>query len=425
MTIADLHARFLESIGVSTDTRKIQPGTIFFALKGANFNGNLFAHKALELGAKWVVADEMHDEPNGKIILVDDALKTMQELAAYHRQYLGIPIIAIAGSNGKTTTKELVVAVLQQKFKTGFTRGNFNNHIGVPLTVLSFTKELEIGVVEIGANHAGETAELCRIVKPDFGILTNNSKDHLEGFGSIEGVRKANAELYEYLREAGAKTFLNIDLPDLVEDAAGIASITYGSSPNAFCKGKIASTENSLAVEFEPNPFKVQTALFGTYNLPNVLAAVCVGRYFGVEDYKIKEALEAYRPGLNRSQIEKIGDITVIFDCYNANPGSMMAGILSFLEFGSGPKLMILGDMLELGEYAANEHKEIIAFLYRNSAIEVILVGPEFAKADTESRYQHYKNITDLKAEFNPSNYKNYTLFLKGSRGFKLEELFI
>lgn len=425
MTIGELHSLYLNSFGVSTDTRKIEPGTLFFALKGVNFNGNLFAHKALELGANWVVADEIHGEPNEKIILVDDVLKIMQELAAYHRQYLGIPIIAIAGSNGKTTTKELVVAVLQQKLKTGFTRGNFNNHIGVPLTLLSFTKKLEIGVVEIGANHAGETADLCRIVKPDFGLLTNNSKDHLEGFGSIDGVRKANAELYEYLKTAGAITFLNIDLPDLVEDAAGITSITYGSSAGAICRGKIVSSGNTLTVEIEPDQLRVQTALFGTFNFPNVLAAVCVGRYFGVDDHKIKEALEAYRPGLNRSQIEKIGDLTVIFDCYNANPGSMMAGIRSFLEFGSGLKLMILGDMLELGEYAANEHKEIVEFLYRNSNVEIVLVGPEFAKADAENRYPHYADIAEFKAAFNPTNYSHYTLFLKGSRGFKLEELFI
>lgn len=424
MNISELHTLFLGGTGVSTDTRKIAPGSMFFALKGANFNGNLFAHKALELGANWVVADEIHGGRHDKIILVEDVLKTMQELAAYHRKYLGIPIIAIAGSNGKTTTKELVVAVLQQKHKTGFTQGNFNNHIGVPLTLLSFSKDLEFGVVEIGANHAGETADLCRIVKPDYGLLTNNSKDHLEGFGSIEGVRRANAELYQYLRTSGAKAFLNIDLPDLVEDATGISSITYGSSSGASCRGNIISGGNTLAVEIAPNQLRIHTALFGAYNLPNVLAAVCVGRYFGVNDDKIKEALEAYRPGLNRSQIEKIGELTIIFDCYNANPGSMMAGIRSFLEFGSGPKLMILGDMLELGEYAANEHKEIVDFLYQNPNIAVILIGPEFAKADTENRYPHFKQITDLKAQFDPSDYRNYTLFLKGSRGFKLEELF-
>ncbi len=424
MNISELHTLFLGGTGVSTDTRKIASGSMFFALKGANFNGNLFAHKALELGANWVVADEIHGGRHEKVILVEDVLKTMQELAAYHRLYLGIPIIAIAGSNGKTTTKELVVAVLQQKHKTGFTQGNFNNHIGVPLTLLSFSKDLEFGVVEIGANHAGETADLCRIVKPDYGLLTNNSKDHLEGFGSIEGVRQANAELYQYLRTSGAKAFLNIDLPDLVEDATGISSITYGSSSGASCRGNIISEGNALAVEIAPNQLRIHTALFGAYNLPNVLAAVCVGRYFEVNDDKIKEALEAYRPGLNRSQIEKIGDLTVIFDCYNANPGSMMAGIRSFLEFGSSPKLMILGDMLELGEYAANEHKEIVEFLYRNSNVEIVLIGPEFAKADTENRYPHYANITDFKAAFNATKYSHYTLFLKGSRGFKLEELF-
>lgn len=418
-----LHSLLLEGAQVSTDTRNLPAGCIFFALKGERYDANSFAEEALKLGAQAVVTnrEELHDIPG--FFVVNDTLEALQKLASFHRASLRIPVFAIGGSNGKTTTKELVGAVLQKKYNTAVTKGNLNNHIGVPLTLLAIRAEHEFAVVEIGANHLHETAFLCQIAQPDYGLVTNNGKDHLEGFGSLEGVKKANAELYDWLRENGGEAFVNADDTDLIEASAGIKRISYGSAAHANVKGEpvIGSVFSELKLA---SGEMIRSSLFGQYNFPNLMAAIAIGQCFGVEKEAISEAIQNYKPGLNRSQVSSVGTNTVIFDCYNANPSSMKAAIESFLAMQTEKPVLLLADMLEMGEHAEKEHSEMLDYIKTTGIKDVILTGPEFQKADKEKQFISFAHTAETKNWIQSHPFEKATILLKGSRGFKLEQLF-
>ncbi|HUM48292.1 MAG TPA: UDP-N-acetylmuramoyl-tripeptide--D-alanyl-D-alanine ligase, partial [Chitinophagales bacterium] len=325
-----LYSELLHSTGISTDTRKIDQGKIFFALKGENFNGNLFAEEALKSDAALVIADEIHFPQHDQIVLVENVLTTLQQLANYHRRKLKLKVLAIGGSNGKTTTKELISRVLETSYRTFSTKGNFNNHIGVPLTLLSIPSETEIAVIEMGANHLGETALLCEIAEPGYGIITNNGRDHLEGYESIEGVRKGNGELYDFLRKNNGTAFVCADQPDLMEMSEGMKRITYGKSEDADYTGNIIQQFPFLKIHLPQANCTLQTNLIGQYNFDNIMAAVAIGEFFKVSPENIQQAIAAYVPSNNRSQLLQHGSNTFILDAYNANPSSMQAALESF-----------------------------------------------------------------------------------------------
>jgi len=421
MQIDSLCDLYLKSSGISTDTRTIKAGNLFFALKGNNFNGNLFAEKALQAGASFVIADEKHFPDSEKIILVDDVLKTLQHLANFHRRKLKAKIIAVCGSNGKTTTKELIARVLETSFKTFSTKGNLNNHIGVPLSLLSIKPETEFAVIEMGANHLGETKLLCEIAEPDFGLITNNGKDHLEGYGSIDGVRKGNGELYDFLREKNGIVFVCTDEDDLMKMSDGMERITYGENSFADVSGRILLTFPFL--QLQTSDFKLQTQLIGKYNFENVMAAVCIGKYFGVSDEKIKQAIESYSPSNNRSQIVKRGTNTFILDAYNANPSSVEAALENFISLPEENKIVILGDMAELGDSSEAEHRHVVFKLQTSNFKLVSLVGKEFNQADADRKFLHFENVTGLKKWFDKQRFENCFFLLKASRVMGLEKL--
>ena len=413
-----------EGKGVSIDSRNIPRGGVFFALKGERTDGNKYAASALENGAALAVIDNQEYAGIPGCILVPDVLKTLQKVAEMYRNTFSIPFLTIAGSNGKTTTKELIAGVLAKKYITAYTKGNYNNHIGVPLTLLSIPANAEIAVIEIGASHENETMALCRIVHPDFGLITNNSKDHLEGFGSVEGVRRANNELYEYLKMKRGTAFVNTDLHDLREMSAGMNRIEYGTSKNVQTCGRVVPSDGYL--HFIINPYiKVhKTKLFGSYNFPNILAALAVGRQFKVPDDDIFDAITEYEPGMNRSQIKDIQTNQVIFDCYNANPGSMAASIDSFVEMEGKHKMLILSDMLELGEHSVTEHELMLKHILSTGIKDVILVGPVFSSVSKPPHILCFSDVKALKKWFISKRFYKRLILLKGSRGFKLEELF-
>jgi UDP-N-acetylmuramoyl-tripeptide--D-alanyl-D-alanine ligase len=415
-----LHKLFLGSTGVSTDTRKITLGNIFFALTGETFNGNLFAEKAIELGASYaIIDDENFLTENNKTILVENVLESLQNLAKFHRKHLNIPIIALTGSNGKTTSKELICAVLKEKYKAVATQGNLNNHIGVPLTLLSMNKQTEIGIVEMGANHHGEIAALCEIAQPDFGYITNFGKAHLEGFGSLEGVIKAKTELYEHLRKNNKMVFLNSGDHIQVDKAEGIKTFTFG----------IKNSESQVEVDLvEANPFlnlkfndtEISTNIIGRYNFSNLAAAIAIGTYFEVSPEAIKAGIESYTPGNNRSQIIKIGSNTIVMDAYNANPTSMHAALDNFNLLDATQKVVILGDMFELGEDAKTEHQKISEFAELLNIDYVLLVGENFYKTKTDVA-KKFETFEDLKAFLEIVHFENFHILIKGSRGMALE----
>jgi UDP-N-acetylmuramoyl-tripeptide--D-alanyl-D-alanine ligase len=408
---------------VSTDTRNLPPGSIFFALKGERFDANEFAEDARQNGAEYVITDRHDLQRTNGFLVVEDTLTALQDLARKYRESLSIPVIAIGGSNGKTTTKELVGAVLQTRYTTAVTKGNLNNHIGVPLTLLSIGTEHEMAVVEIGANHLEETAFLCEIARPEYGLVTNNGKDHLEGFGSVEGVKKANAELFDWLRKSGGTAFVNADDADLMHESGRIKRITYGSGFDADVRGALREDSVLAEVDF-PDGGSVQTHLFGKYNLPNILAAVAIGRFFSVPESDIRRALEGYRPGLNRSQISRVGSNTVVFDCYNANPSSMKLAVESFVDMNAPHSMLILADMLEMGEHAAEEHKAMVRFLETCGINEVWLIGPEFSRAAQHTPFRCFSDTKEAGNYMKEHPIGGATILLKGSRGFKLEQLF-
>ena len=364
MSINDLYELFLGNPKICTDSRSVEKGSLFFALKGDTFNGNNFAFQAIEQGAAFAIIDENPAVQDNRLILVENVLNALQDLAHYHRTQLGIPVLAITGTNGKTTTKELTTAVLSKKYKVVATKGNLNNHIGVPLTLLSMDQSTQIGIVEMGANHQGEIAELSRIASPDFGLITNVGKAHLEGFGSFEGVKKTKAELYRFVEMNHGKVFINTSNENLCSMiGTNYESINYRVSKEGVgLEGELLQSSPHLVfqVKFPKGWLYIKTNLAGGYNLENALAAVCVGNYFGVDPLEIKGAIEAYIPSNNRSQFLKSQRNQVIMDAYNANPSSMEAALENFKTFVQKPKGVILGDMFELGETAADEHQKIV-----------------------------------------------------------------
>ncbi len=425
MTIPQLHQLFLQNSGISTDTRKIQPGTLFFALQGDHFNGNFFAENAVKAGAAYAIIDDETLPGNEKFIVVNDVLETLQQLAAYHRNQFSIPVIAITGTNGKTTTKELCHTVLSQKYHTVATVANFNNHIGVPLTLLSITKETEIAIIEIGANHGGEIDFLCRLASPDYGIITNIGKAHLEGFGSFEGVINAKTELYRYLKDHNGTIFLNADNQLLADHAEESNSITYGTlnTANLHASEITADPFVHMNIVNQQNKIQVLSQLYGICNAENIMSAACVGFHFGVEPKKIKSAIDSYRPTNNRSQIIHTEHNQLIMDAYNANPSSMELAITGFAKNNSGNKVLILGDMLELGNKSEKEHIYILELVKRSGFQNVYLIGPEFTRLNTEAGWHCFidSDLARLWIEHHP--FLDASIFLKGSRGMKLETL--
>ena len=426
MEIEELYNRFTECNGLTTDSRHCPEGSMFLALKGETFNGNAFAAQSLAQGCRYAVVDEpQYASPeNPRIILVDNCLETLQKLANYRRRRLGTRMIGVTGTNGKTTTKELIATVLGEKFKVLYTQGNFNNHIGVPLTLLRLKPEHEMAVIEMGANHPGEIKTLVHIVEPDYGIITNVGKAHLQGFGSFEGVIRTKGELYDFLREKGNSTiFIQNENPYLNKIATGLTCIRYGQTPGLDVTGKVVSCSPFLRFSWtaEGTSHEVQTHLIGSYNLDNALAAVTIGRYFGVEDAKICHALSSYVPQNNRSQLVHTASNTLIVDAYNANPTSMMAALENFRQMEAAHKVAILGDMKELGEGSHEEHQKVVDFLKECGFERVMLVGPEFG--GTSSPFEHYKDVKDVEALLAAHPLQGCCVLVKGSNSMKLSEL--
>jgi UDP-N-acetylmuramoyl-tripeptide--D-alanyl-D-alanine ligase len=424
-TTEQIHQLFKKYPVVSTDSRKIEKDSIFFALKGENFNGNKFAEAALNKGAACAIIDEADFKISDKTILVNDVLLSLQKLANYHRKQLGIPILAITGTNGKTTTKELISSVLSQKFNVCFTSGNLNNHIGVPLTLLKMNSTTEFGVVEMGANHPGEIAELCTIAEPDFGLITNVGKAHLEGFGSFEGVINTKSELYRHLEKNKGLIFYNSDNPIL----SGLLKNTknkysYGSKQANF-KGELLHSPPfvHLKVNFPKGVLYLNTNLTGDYNFENILAAACIGNYFDVEPVDIQTALKNYHPQNNRSQLIKKENLKIIMDAYNANPTSMQASIKSFISNAPENSYLILGDMLELGEYAIEEHTAILKLLEAYPSVKVYTVGEIFNEIASEFNCHSFMNVNEFCKFLENNPIKNGNILIKGSRGIQLEKV--
>ncbi len=441
MDISSLYTYFSECGAVTTDSRNCPEGSMFIALKGESFNGNAFAAQALEKGCRYAVVDEsQYAEGNPNIFVVDDCLKTLQALANRHRRCIGTRIIGITGTNGKTTTKELMAAVLQQGYRILYTQGNLNNHIGVPLTLLRLRSEHELAVIEMGANHPGEIRELAAIVEPDYGIITNVGKAHLEGFTSLEGVIRTKGELYDYLREHGKHTvFIDQDNEHLTSMSHGLKCVSYtsyegqatsdknlvarSSSLVPFISGRLLPCTPYLSFEWTQNgeTQRVDTHLIGTYNLKNALAAIAVGRYFGITPLKVKSALENYLPQNNRSQLTETVDNHLIVDAYNANPVSMHAALENFRLMEVSPKMAILGDMKELGASSAEEHRKVAAYLEECGFDRVVLVGAAFAEATP--KFEHYANAEELKKALEADKPKGHCILIKGSNSMKLAGL--
>ena len=427
MNIEELYRYYQQAAGVTTDTRTIEKGTIFFALKGDNFNGNRFAEEAIKKGAAYAVIDEPLDTANDRLILVDDVLETLQQLANHHRRQLTIPVIGITGSNGKTTTKELIREVLSQKFTVTSTQGNLNNHIGVPLTLLSIDKETEIAIVEMGANHQHEIGFLCNIAEPKYGLITSIGKSHLEGFGSMENLINTKKELYDALENNNGVVFFNQEdnlLSKIVPTS--IQHLSYGTSEEVYCRGMINDRE-SFYFAFDlfgdaGRITSIKTRLTGSYNFTNALAASAVGRYFGVSDEEIKIALEEYAPGNNRSQIQQTSNNTLILDAYNANPSSMTLAIDNLNTIDHHDKFFILGDMLELGEISREEHRSILNQLRKNN-LKGVLIGSCFYELQDEfSEFDFYPTTDEYLTKLKETPLKDKLILIKGSRGIRLEK---
>ena len=425
MNLSALYQIFLDCQLVTTDSRNCPEGSLFIALKGESFNGNAFAGKALETGCAYAIIDEPEYAVEGdqRYILVDDCLQTLQQLANYHRRQLGTRVIGITGTNGKTTTKELISAVLSQSHNILYTLGNLNNHIGVPSTLLRLKAEHDLAVIEMGANHPGEIKFLSEIVEPDCGIITNVGKAHLEGFGSFEGVIKTKGELYDFLRkQEGSTVFIHHDNAYLMNIAGGLNLIPYGTEDDLYVNGRITGNSPYLTFEWKAGKdgetYQVQTQLIGEYNFPNALAAITIGLFFGVEAAKINEALAGYTPQNNRSQLKKTNDNTLIIDAYNANPTSMMAALQNFRNMEVPHKMLLLGDMRELGVESAAEHQKIADYIKECDFEEVWLVGEQFAAA--EHSFKTYPNVQEVIKELETNKPKGYTILIKGSNGIRL-----
>ncbi|MBO9632560.1 MAG: UDP-N-acetylmuramoyl-tripeptide--D-alanyl-D-alanine ligase [Chitinophagaceae bacterium] len=422
ITIPALYKIYQQYPSVQTDTRALKQGDLYFALKGPNFNGNDFAQAALDAGAAYAIVDEPPASPNERILVVKDVLSTLQHLAKHHREQFNIPFIAITGSNGKTTTKELVSIVLAAKYKTYTTQGNLNNHIGIPLTILRVHPDAEMAVIEMGANHQKEIESYCLYTLPTHGIITNAGKAHLEGFGGIEGVRKGKGELFDYLRAHNGTAFVMWDYDYLQEMSKGIPHIIKYGTTHATVTGKVAQSEPFLSVNIESgDPFTIQSKLVGAYNLPNILVAVAVGQYFGVGNEAIQSAIENYTPSNSRSQLMTIGSNSFILDAYNANPSSMRAAIENFAALKGNNKVLMLGGMMELGPESLQEHQQIIDLIKKYHWKAVVLVGGDFRKL--EHPFISLENSAAAKEWLANQHFEHTSLLVKGSRSMQMEKV--
>lgn len=422
MTIEELYRIFLQYPSIQTDSRKLKEGDLFFALKGPNFNGNVFAEQALIQGAAYCIIDEPRSN-NPRFILVDDVLQTLQQLAKYHRQQFSIPFIAITGSNGKTTTKELISIVLSSHFKTYTTQGNLNNHIGIPLTILSVAKDAEIAVIEMGANHQKEIENYCTYTLPTHGIITNCGKAHLEGFGGIEGVKKGKGELFDFLRANHGTAFAFDEYDYLHEMVKGIETVYwYGMQEGAIC-GHVLKSEPFLEVELTKGVAinHIATQLVGSYNLPNILCAVAVGKYFGVPDFSIKSSIENYAPSNSRSQMMLKGTNHVILDAYNANPSSMKLAIENFVNINAPNKILMLGGMMELGPESIKEHEAIIQLIKQYHWNNVVLVGGDYKHI--QHPFIYFNNSIEAGNWLKEQHFENSYFLVKGSRSMQMEKV--
>ena len=421
MDIKYIHTLFLKCSSVSIDTRKIETNSLFVAIKGDRFDANTFAETALQKGAIYVIIDDESHFIDERTIVVENSLIALQELAKYHRAYLKLPIIALTGSNGKTTTKELINVVLSKKFKTKATVGNLNNHIGVPLTLLSFTSETQVGIVEMGANHQKEIEFLCELATPDYGYITNFGKAHLEGFGGVEGVIKGKSEMYHCLSRNEKLVFINLEDAIQVEKSARLKSYTFGlNKVNADLN--ITNIKANPFVEITYSTMVIKSNLIGLYNANNINAAICIGTYFGVTDRDIKEALQSYVPENNRSQLIARGTNQIILDAYNANPSSMAVAIENFLQLEQSNKVMILGDMFELGQESHDEHQAIVESLANRKEVVCYFVGAEFyANKIEQDNFYFFESFEAFSKSLLQDKFKNNSILIKGSRGMALE----
>jgi UDP-N-acetylmuramoyl-tripeptide--D-alanyl-D-alanine ligase len=434
MDIDEIYKIFRTHPNITTDSRDITEGCLFFALKGETFDGNLFAHKALDEGAAFAIIDNPDIKLNDRFILVEDVLKTLQNLATYHRRQFDIPIIAIAGSNGKTTTKELVAAVMNSQYNTHFTKGNFNNHIGVPLTLLKLTENHEAAVIEIGANHQGETHDLCVILEPTHGVVTNMGKDHLEGFRGIEGVKMGNSELYRWLANNRGTVFVNEDEPFLKEwlPKEGLHKIFYQQNAHLSMddpryQARLDIAAPLLKVSFLDEKGVIlhcDTHIVGDYNFANVMTAIAIAKYFKVPGRKICKAISEYVPSMNRSQLVKHGEATVILDAYNANPSSLSLALKNLAQMPQKKKMAIIGDMFELGEESEAEHKAVYNLAKSLNFNTLITVGQAFSKIANPTEGGVFESNKEAKEWFEKQLFDADTcILIKGSRGMKLEVL--
>ena len=423
MTIEELYQIYLTYPTIETDTRKIKKDNLFFALKGPNFNGNNYAKEALNAGASYCICDERTNMEDTRIIFVDDVLNTLQQLAKYHRMQFNIPFIAITGSNGKTTTKELVHEVLTSTYKCYTTKGNLNNHIGVPLTILSIKKDAEIAVIEMGANHQQEIESYCVYTMPTHGLITNCGKAHLEGFGGEEGIKKGKGELYNYILHTNGTIFINNDYEYLHQMSVAIKNkISYGTSDATYVgEAKAGGHFLEVSIKKGADIENIKTQLAGNYNLPNVMSAVCIGKYFDVADDKIKKALESYTPTNSRSQLLQKDTNTILLDAYNANPSSMKVAIENFAEMEGENKVVILGGMMELGEESLTEHANLVELLAKYSWKQVVVAGKDFM--NLPSSILHFDNASQIAAWFKEQRFTNTTILIKGSRSMAMEKV--
>jgi len=419
MNITEIYNIFKTSSGISTDTRTIQKNNLFISLSGENFNGNKFAKIALEKGAICAIIDSK-DYLQEKTVLVKNTLETLQELAKHHRQELNTPIIALTGSNGKTTTKELISSVLSKKYKTTATKGNLNNHIGVPLTLLSMNPSTEIGIVEMGANNFDEIRLLANIATPDFGYITNFGKAHLEGFGNIDGVIKAKSELYEHLRNNNKKAFINLDNKKQIEQSKNISTITFSENNNSDINITFSHANPTVTINYKG--LDIKSNLIGNYNFTNIAAAISIGNYFQVKTLDIANAIESYTPNNNRSQIINKNSNKIILDAYNANPTSMKAAIDSFNLIEADNKAIFIGDMFELGETSKMEHQNIIDHLETLNIKHSYVIGEHFKNTKHNDKIKAYSNFNSFSTNYT-NTLNNYTILIKGSRGMALERI--
>ena len=428
MTAAKLYTYYLSHPTICTDTRKITAGCLFFALKGDNFDANTFAAQALEKGATYAVIDDEKYKADSRFLLVDDTLVALQQLANYHRKQLKIPFIGLTGSNGKTTTKELINSVLSQKFKTLATKGNLNNHIGVPLTLLETGHDFEVAIIEMGANHQKEIEMLCQICQPNFGLITNIGKAHLEGFGGIEGVKKGKGELYDYLQNHNGTVFINADSPALSEMARQRnfkKTISYGTGNNSEIKGELLDNNPYLKIKwnYQNQNHEVLSQLTGTYNFENVLAAIAIGLTFGLTPSEVNNGIAGYTPKNNRSQITKTERNTIIGDYYNANPSSMVLAIENISKLNAPKKVLILGDMFEVGETTEEEHQNVVKKASSYNFDQLIFIGKEFKKQSSNADALFFESTPQAYEYLKNNPITNALILVKGSRGMKLETL--